>query len=510
MMGGLMARDGTGRLLAALLVFLPLTVTCMEGRIERTGQGCGGSGTPPDTTPPAVLGEWPRPGEAWVDPGTSLTASFSEPLDPGSVAPSTFTVRDASNALHACTASYVETAFGQGVTWTPSARLAPLATYSAVVVAGVRDAHGNALPAEVSWSFTTGPEGVGAWAPTALLGAPASNTGLVGAWTGSTLVVWTTYGLAGGRYDPATGAWAPLSTTGAPSQRSGSTAVWTGKEMIVWGGERWEGSYVYPADGARYDPVTDAWTPVSTSGAPQGRSGHVAVWTGTEMIVWGGDAGYVYPEDGARYDPTTDTWTPIATSGAPAGRVVPSAVWTGSEMIVWGGSYIVAGTTYPTSTGGRYDPASDSWTATATAGAPEPRHLHAAVWTGTEMIVWGGVWPDPYAPSDLASGGRYDPVMDAWAATADSGAPTARWGHTAVWTGSRMVVWGGYSDGAGFGYPRYGGLYDPILDAWEPTAILAAPDGRVDHVAAWTGSEMIVWGGASGTPAGDGGRYVPP
>ena len=40
-------------------------------------------------------------------------------------------------------------------------------------------------------------------------------------------------------------------------------------------------------------------------------------------------------------------------------------------------------------------------------------------------------------------GGRYDPIGNAWIATTTAGAPVARFRHTAVWTGSQMIVWGG-------------------------------------------------------------------
>ena len=33
----------------------------------------------------------------------------------------------------------------------------------------------------------------------------------------------------------------------------------------------------------------DSWTPTSTYGAPVARNRHTAVWTGTRMIVWGGN-----------------------------------------------------------------------------------------------------------------------------------------------------------------------------------------------------------------------------
>src|SRR6266481_951875 len=82
---------------------------------------------------------------------------------------------------------------------------------------------------------------------------------------------------------------------------------------------------------------------------------------------------------------TDDSWTATSTTSAPAARSAHTAVWTGSEMIVWGGfnnSYL--------NTGGRYNPSTDSWTATSTTSAPAGRYFHTAVWTGSEMIVWGG------------------------------------------------------------------------------------------------------------------------
>jgi N-acetylneuraminic acid mutarotase len=88
--------------------------------------------------------------------------------------------------------------------------------------------------------------------------------------------------------------------------------------------------------------------------------------------------------------------------------------------------------------GGRYNPAGNSWTAVSTNGAPAARQSHTAVWTGSEMIVWGG-----WNGSDLNDGGRYNPTGNSWTAMSTTGAPAARANHTAVWTGSEMIVWGG-------------------------------------------------------------------
>ena len=134
---------------------------------------------------------------------------------------------------------------------------------------------------------------------------------------------------------------------------------------------------------------------------------------------------------------TDDTWTPTSLTNVPTARQYHTAVWTGSEMIVWGGEDISGGLV---NTGGRYNPSTDSWTATSTTNAPAAREAHTAVWTGSEMIVWGG--NDPTSGLEN-TGGRYNPSTDSWTATSTSDAPAARDSHTAVWTGNEMIVWGG-------------------------------------------------------------------
>jgi hypothetical protein len=81
-----------------------------------------------------------------------------------------------------------------------------------------------------------------------------------------------------------------------------------------------------------------------------------------------------------------------------------TAVWTGNEMIVWGGHGDFDLLTYYFNTGARYDPSTNSWTATSIVNAPEGRYHHTAVWTGNEMIVWGGIL---YSNSSTNTGGRY-------------------------------------------------------------------------------------------------------
>ena len=290
--------------------------------------------------------------------------------------------------------------------------------------------------------------------------------------------------------------WTPTSTTNAPDRRQSHTAVWTGTEMIIWGGT--DGSNEFNT-GGRYNPSTDSWTSTSTVNAPEARAFHAAVWTGTDMIVWGGEdcCPLIYFNTGGRYNPSTDSWLATTTTGAPGGRSLHTAVWTGSEMIVWGGH-----SSQPRGDGSRYNPNADSWTKTRPTNVHPARYSHTAVWTGSEMIVWGGT----DGVTEFNTGARYNPILDRWRATTITGTPDRRTEHTAVWTDSEMVVWGGANTD---GELNTGGRYDPNRDSWTATATSHAPSARDSHKAVWTGSEMIVWGGYGMSNLRTGGRYNP-
>ena len=107
------------------------------------------------------------------------------------------------------------------------------------------------------------------------------------------------------------------------------------------------------------------------------------------------------------------------------------------------------------------------------------------------MVVWGG-HSDTY-PYDLDAGGRYDPATDSWTTTSTTGAPSARGYHSAVWTGTQMLVWGGYDDA--YTSMNTGGAYNPALNLWTSMSTINAPSPRVEHTATWAADRFIVWGG---------------
>jgi len=292
-----------------------------------------------------------------------------------------------------------------------------------------------------------------------------------------------------------------------PGARAAHSAVWTGREMIVWGGGV-DGNFLNT--GARYTPSTDTWQTTSPYDAPSPRWFHAAVWTGSEMIIWGGRANFFphdHASDGARYNPTTDSWTPMSTEGAPTPRSQFAAVWTGAELIVWGGETEGG---VELNDGARYNPETDTWTPISDASGLEPRMEPTGIWTGEEMIVFGGMkFTD--GQLSLGNGARYNPVSDTWRPLPSDGAPRSRTGHTAVWTGERMIVWGG-RDMPAYEVLNDGSIYSPGSDTWTPLPFsYDVPQPRFYQAAVWTGSEMIIWGGhqENGTMLNTGARYNP-
>jgi hypothetical protein len=121
---------------------------------------------------------------------------------------------------------------------------------------------------------------------------------------------------------------------GPLTPRGGHSVIWTGEEVIVWGGEAGSDQISTFADGAAFDPAADTWRVIAASPLSP-RTSHVAAWTGDEMLVVGGFA----KRDAAAYDPTTDTWRSIQDLPVPLESPnryeSAGSVWTGQELIIW-------------------------------------------------------------------------------------------------------------------------------------------------------------------------------
>jgi N-acetylneuraminic acid mutarotase len=224
------------------------------------------------------------------------------------------------------------------------------------------------------------------------------------------------------------------------------------------------------------------------------------------VFVWGGvDAAGAVLASGALYDPAADSWRAVAS--APVllwPRVLATAVWTGTVVVVWGGGD--AGGTTDFQTGGVYDPAANSWKVMSIEQAPSARRAPRGIWTGSRVMFWGG-WLKTGIPEDKAF--LYDPNNDKWSQTSNSSAPPKLMETATGFSGSSFFVYAGRPNGAGESNLFY--RYQPAGDAWSTLA--DGPSARYGAFGSWDGSRFIAWGGRRGTgqplALADGGRYDP-
>ncbi len=216
--------------------------------------------------------------------------------------------------------------------------------------------------------------------------------------------------------------------------RSKAASVAIGESVFIWGGLDNTGAAL--ADGAIYNPNTDAWTPLpKVPSSPTARIMATAVWAGAsanKVIVYGGAsaAGDVAYHDGAVYDLGANTWKALP-ANAKNPRIAPVGYWDGTRAVFFGGVN-ANGTGVPGAD--RFD--LTSW---SSSGGGDPGNLAypAAAVDASVLYLQGG----------LMSSNRQDKVFsynsstDSWTGLSKSLSPrSAAFG---AWDGTRFVVWGG-------------------------------------------------------------------
>ena len=294
-------------------------------------------------------------------------------------------------------------------------------------------------------------------------------------------------------YRPATNTWKKLARGPAPfAGESTDIGVWTGSRMLVLG----------LANGA-YNPATNTWRRLTMRAAPL--QGAVVAWTGRQVLTFDGVCCLSESNTGAAYTPATNTWRPIPAAPFKVRRAAMGA-WTGKEFVVAGGYCCPLASHHTTfRDAAAYNPATRTWRKLPR--MPARRAGGTAVWDGKEVLFIGAYRPAGSGFALSARGLAYSPATNRWRWL--PAMPFARTGFAAVWTGRQLLVWGGLT-AAGVA-PPHGEAYTPATNRW--TALPASPlRGRPDPTAVWTGRRMIVWGGdnsADNKTYTDGAAYTP-
>jgi hypothetical protein len=233
-----------------------------------------------------------------------------------------------------------------------------------------------------------------------------------------------------------------------PEWREGAALVWTGSELLAWGGCDLveEDECIPTGDGLAFNLGTRKWSGIPE--APVAADHPHVVWTGEEAVFFG-----LQNEDridGQSYEPEAQGWRTIA-SAPVAPRDGAVHVWTGAEVIVWGGG---KGGEPLNTEGAAYDPATDAWRRITE--SPLGLNLASGIWTGREMLVFGSLLDGRnYASTPTSVGAAYDPSRNAWRELPSSAlSPQAT---SAVWAGGQMVAWD---------YEVHSQAYDPKKNTW--------------------------------------------
>jgi hypothetical protein len=213
--------------------------------------------------------------------------------------------------------------------------------------------------------------------------------------------------------------------------RPDAAVVWTGEEIVVWGGGA-EGPAsdqgVAPFnDGAAFNPSTGTWRQISASPITRSQDRSVATMTPAGVLITRG-------RETALWNPRTDSWTSLP--GAPA--LVNDLNAIGSVAV----SY---------SANARFDIDSMQWVALP----DQPLNLERAAIAATDhqLFVIGG----PDSPFTSARAMAYDPTKDEWRTLTDPPSDLHAEALSADWDGTRVVV---------VNYDMRAVAYYPITNRW--------------------------------------------
>jgi hypothetical protein len=296
----------------------------------------------------------------------------------------------------------------------------------------------------------------------------------------------------GAVYDAERDAWTVMPPSPI-SLRMGHSLVWTGHEVIAWGGQTGQQGDIRD-DGAAYDPASNRWRTIAPSPIG-GRSFAQAVWTGSELIVWGGVSqccpidSVIHDPAAAAYDPAADTWRRLPDVPEPwsGDDGYATTVATPSGVLLWRRGHV-----------GRLDEDAAAWT---DVGVPEPTDtgMHStlgpyatATAIGDEMFVWFGEWSLP------VEGHVYDARTGTWRDAADldpidlaeSSSPSV------VSDGQRIIVARGSDQHMAIQE------YDLVADSWQDIPDPPVPPSY-DPFVAVARSGILLWGGEQGAIYGN-------
>jgi hypothetical protein len=241
--------------------------------------------------------------------------------------------------------------------------------------------------------------------------------------------------------------------------RGDAAVVWTGAELVVWGG-----------DGAAFAPTTDTWRMLSSSPLPNNSDTPVGVMTSAGVVIARG-------RSTALWNPEDDTWRDVEDAPGPVSDLASNGVL----AISYSANAIL-------------DTATGQWRELS---APPVRlERPTTAWTGRELIVIGGAG----SAFTSASAIGYDLESDEWRQLASPPGQLHAEALSADWDGERVVV---------VNYDMTAATYDPTADSWEDLPAVPARFYEWYPTLRSSGGRSVAFMATAIVVLGEDGHWVP-
>ena len=293
------------------------------------------------------------------------------------------------------------------------------------------------------------------------------------------------------RYNAISNTWQKLTNlpAGLLVAKDKPTFLWTGTELLVWGGNG-------ANDGYRYNPTTNSWTTISATNAPVPRNFYLSILTGIELIIWGGNdaSTNLGLSTGARYNLASNTWTALNITNAPAYLSGANCTFTNNAMYVYGGT---SNNVYSNKMH-KYDLITNVWTQNTPVGTTVPLRTAASMLSHNGFIyMYGGNYTQYSVTQFLSDGYVYNTATNSWSVNVGMGIPNYV-NSTSFQVGNKVYSFGGVA-GAANNYTYSNEVGVKNITALNPAYIklgnasIAARFGS--YVDSLPGNRLIFWGG---------------
>ena len=299
-------------------------------------------------------------------------------------------------------------------------------------------------------------------------------------------------------YNPASGTWFFTRSMSTARHSQTATLLPNGNVLVAGGCCDASGNVLSSAE--LYDPATFTWRSTGSMGtAREDQTATVLPSSGKVLVAGGSDSNGNALASAELYDPATGTWSAAGAMHAARQDFTATLLPSGKVLAAGGEACFVC---RGVNTAEVYDPTSNTWSTTASPMAAVHVFHSATLLPNGKVLIAGGCATGGFcapatSPQDVESAADlYDPATNTFTATASMLTP--RFWHSATLLASGKVLVAG-GETVGRVSTAAAELYDPVAGTWSATGSLKVPVQNHAAVSLANGQVLVVGGFYNGT-----------